>query len=125
MIRTYSHTEHFPLVKAWLTDRALPVPDPSYLPDCGFVALGIAIGFLVKTNSKVARIENLVVSPSADEKTRDAAFYELFNALETEAKRSGYSMIEVLSAGAKMTARFARCRYRKFGDYSLLFKEVT
>jgi hypothetical protein len=125
MTRHYSHNEDFPAVREWLRARRIAVPDPSYLPDCGFVALGVAIGFLVKTNSKVARIENIIVDPNADEKTRNAALYSLFNALESEAKRCGYSMIEVLSGGANMTARLARCRFRKFGEYSLLYKEVT
>lgn len=124
MVRAYSHSEHFPLLREWFTARQMPVPRPELLPDCGFVALGVAIGFLIKTNSKIARIDNVIVLPEADEKTRDAALLCLFDALEGEAKRSGFVMIEAFPGGAKMVARFARCQYRKFGEYTLMFKEV-
>lgn len=124
MIERYLHSVHFPLISAWLAEREIPVPDPRVLPDCGFLSHGIALGFLITTNSKIARIENVIVDPRASQSDRDIALLALFNALEEEAKKRGYIALEMLTAGTNMRARLAFRKFRKHGDFVLMFKEI-
>ena len=124
MLERYRHSEHYALIRSWFEERGMQPPVPNLLPDFGLVKDRIAVAFLVKTNSGIARIDNIAFAPGSAAGDRDSTCAHLFAALESEAARCGYRAVEVLCGSPKMLARVSRRDFQKYGDYSLMFKEV-
>lgn len=124
MIERFTKDKHYELIERWFLARKRGVPRDLSLPDTGFVANGIAIGFLITTNCSVARFENIIVDKTASAAERSAALKLLFEALEEEAEAKGFFAVEMLCDGDAMSNRLSDLGFLRFGEYELFFKEV-
>lgn len=88
--------KHLPIVGKWLRDRKMATdagPADIY-PPTGFIADGICVGFLYKTDAKgVAWLDNVWSNPESSRGERHVALEKLFGALYEEAKLSGFRII--------------------------------
>lgn len=124
IIESYSQKEHLPLLTRWLKAHGLK-PRPELLPaDSGFVADGCAIGFLVRTNSRRAEIDNVAADPGVTPARRDAALKALFLHLEAMARSEGYLVITALATLPAMRRRFEGRGYARHGEYGLYHRNL-
>ncbi|MBZ4417827.1 hypothetical protein [Myxococcus sp. RHSTA-1-4] len=83
---------HFEQVKDWLQHwNELMVPEA--LPKTGFIIPGKAAGFLYRTDSSMALIENLVAAPGLPKDERNVAVDAIVAAVCEEAARQGFKML--------------------------------
>ena len=99
---------HFELVKHWL-QLWNETMTPEALPKTGFIIPGKAVGFLYRTDSSLALIENLVAAPGLSREERSEAVDAIVAAVCAEAAKQGFKMLlgyTVLDAVVKRAERF-------------------
>ncbi len=84
--------EHFEELQRWFQARNEDLAREG-LPQSGFVIPGKAAGFLYRTDSSLALIENLVASPELRPEERSAAVDAIVLAVSDEARRLGFKML--------------------------------
>lgn len=99
---------HFAQVQAWLRhwDRSVT---PDMLPGTGFIIPGKAAGFMYRTDSSLALIDNLVAAPGLSEEERGQVVDAILAAICLEAARLGFKLLlgyTVLDAVVKRAERF-------------------
>lgn len=94
------------------------------LSNTGLVVNDTAIGFLFKTNSKTAYIDNIVTNPAKTSQERDVSLAVLITNLGIMAKDSGFKLLTVLSNTSNMDKRLFTLGYKSSGAYSLYYKET-
>jgi hypothetical protein len=98
---------HFEEILRWNQARK-EVLTADILPQTGYIIPGKAAGFLYRTDSAVAWIENLVASPGLSREERSQAIDAIVKAVSTEARRLGFKMLlgyTVLDAVVKRAQR--------------------
>lgn len=123
MTESYVHSKHYEMVAKWFHDRNMEKPDPLFFYDTGFIVDGIVVGFLCKTNSRLAYIEHVASDPNSESFKRKCALNTLFHKLEDEAKASGFEMLAGLANKISMQKRFEFHKFDKFGNYDLYIKK--
>ncbi|GHG84957.1 hypothetical protein [Comamonas sp. JC664] len=83
---------HFEHIKAWLQSWD-EIVTPDGLPQTGFVVPGKAAGFLYRTDSSLALIENLVAAPGLSKEERNEAVDLVVAAICKEATRLGFKIL--------------------------------
>jgi hypothetical protein len=104
----YVREEHFEQIRAWLRFRKEDIV-PRALPENGFVIPGKAAGFLYRTDSSIALIENLVAAPGLSREERGEAVDAIVTAVIERAKELGFDMLvgyTVLDVVVKRAQRF-------------------
>lgn len=124
MIEAYDPLLHGKKLKSWLWKRSITLPDERLLSNLGFVANGLAVGFLFCTQAGQVYIDHVAADPEAPPDKRDEALDELIGALEAKAKELGFVMVMVLAALPVMKKRFLKCGYAPHGDYTLFYKVI-
>jgi hypothetical protein len=107
-VQRYQPARHYEVLCKWFHFYDLPPIDEDFLPPTGFVAEGLAMGFLVRTDTKVATMEPLVSNGYAPLAERDAAMDAVVTALLAEAKGLGYRVVEGFSTIDAVIARGRR-----------------
>ena len=124
MITPYTHEKHYEPLKKWLAHRGIKIPPRAMFSDFGYCVNDTAIGFLFKTNSRQAFIDNIAANPEKSKPERDLALRALYKELEDEARRCGYLLVTTLSNLETMKSRFENTGYRPFGTVTLFFKSL-
>ncbi|MFP2911257.1 hypothetical protein ACLESD_40780 [Pyxidicoccus sp. 3LFB2] len=83
---------HFEQIKDWLQfwDELMT---PESLPQTGFIIPGKAAGFMYRTDSTVALIENLVAAPGMSREERTDYIDAIVLAIAEEATRLGFKIL--------------------------------
>lgn len=110
------------MLTRWLESKGLAVPDLRLFSDVGFVANGIALGFLFTTNSGQAYIDHVAADPDRHPGDRGDALDLLFSTLEAEAKDRGCVMVTALATLPAMRRRFEDRRYSHHAEFGLYYK---
>ena len=124
LVERYSDKKHFYMLTRWLKARGVPEQDRHLFSDYGLCVDGIAIGFLFKTNSAYAYIDNAAADPEVSKETRDIAVRKLFLLLEAEAVKCGYKILFVLANLVTMEKRLRDIGYYEMGEYSYYAKRI-
>ncbi|SEK92963.1 hypothetical protein SAMN05444354_10395 [Stigmatella aurantiaca] len=98
---------HFEQILHWNQARK-EVLTADILPQTGYILPGKAAGFLYRTDSSVAWIENLVAAPELSREERSVAIDAIVKAVSDEARRLGFKMLlgyTVLDAVVKRAER--------------------
>jgi hypothetical protein len=104
----YVREEHFELVRGWLRSREQDIV-PRALPENGFIVPGKAAGFLYRTDSSVAWIENIVAAPGLSREERNEAVDAVVAAIIERAKELGFELLvgyTLLDVVVKRAERF-------------------
>ncbi len=102
----YVPEQHFEQVRAWLRFRDEEMT-PEALPRTGFIIPGKVAGFLYRTDSSVAWIENLVAAPTLEREERNKLVDAIVTAISQKAKALGfkrlvgYTVLDVVVRRAK------------------------
>jgi hypothetical protein len=92
MLRRYLNTD-YETVKVWADMRKFPLLPQEYLPVTGFIHEGFCVGFLYKTDSKIAWLEWVISNPFSDSEKRNSAMNEIIEELAKDAKEQGFKVI--------------------------------
>lgn len=104
----YVREQHFEQVRDWLRFWKEEMV-PRALPENGFVVPGKAAGFLYRTDSSIALIENLVAAPGLSREERSEAVDAVVTAVIERANELGFEMLvgyTVLDVVVKRAQRF-------------------
>jgi hypothetical protein len=108
----YVREEHFEQIREWLRSREQDIV-PKALPENGFIIPGKAAGFLYRTDSSVAWIENIVAAPGLSREERGEAVDAVFTAIIERARELGFELLvgyTVLDVVVKRAERFGFMR---------------
>lgn len=122
MIEKFEYEKHGAMIGEWLKAKGLPLPEFKFLPDCGIVVDDTACGFLIKTNSCVAWIDNIVGNPAKTPEERDAALKLMVKELERIAKVLEFECVFVLANLETQKERLTALNYGYFGQYDVFAK---
>lgn len=122
VVEMYDHKRHAGVISKWLKAKNLTLPDERLLSPHGIIMNATAIGFLVKTDSKVAYIDHVATNPQATKEYRKESLDFLFKFLENEARRCGYLMVQALASLPIMRSRFENSEYSHYGEFGLYYK---
>lgn len=122
MIEKYEHGTHYDKLVVWCAHKGLPKPNPALLPWDGYCIDGIAMGFLLKTNSRQAFIDHVAADPEATPEERDKALNTLFSFLEDEAIAAGFAVTISYSNVPAIEKRLMARGYSAHKNFSILLK---
>jgi hypothetical protein len=88
----YVREEHFEQIREWFRFRKEDIV-PKALPENGFIIPGKAAGFLYRTDSSVAWIENLIAAPDLSREERNQAVDAIVAAVVERAKELGFDVL--------------------------------
>lgn len=123
-VERYSDKKHFYMLTRWLQAKGIPKQDRALFSDFGLCIDGIAIGFLFKTNSAYAYIDNAAADPEVSKEARALALRKLFLLLEAEATKCGYKILFVLANLDTMEKRLRDLGYYEMGTFSYYAKRI-
>ena len=109
----------------WYTLRQEPSVRVEMLPRLGFIAPGVAAGFLYQTDSALALVEGLVSNPEALLCRRVKALSMILAALTEAAKDFGFKLVVGSSKRTGPVSLTLRQGFRKIGSYEMVVKEVA
>ena len=84
---------HYPTFCKWTRWYELTPLPLQFLPQTGFVVEGVAMGFMYKTDSKMAMIENLSANPTLPRETVTKALDLVVTAIADEGRRLGFEVL--------------------------------
>lgn len=103
----------------WYQMQPLPL---QFLPQSGFVVEGVAMGFLYRTDSKMALIENLAANPKLPRETVTLGLDAVVTAIADEGRALGF---EVLIGYTNVKAIIERALRHGFTTDDEKFQVVT
>ena len=103
----------------WYEMTPLPI---QFLPQSGFVVDGVAMGFMYRTDSKMALIENLAANPKLPRETRTQGLDAVVTAIAEEGRALGF---EVLIGYTNVNAVIQRALRHGFTTDDEKFQVVT
>lgn len=126
MIETYSHNEHFELLRDWNNARKQFGLERWMLPDFGLVIDDIAMAFLVTTNSPVAWIAHWSVRPELSKEDRDRAINDLTKEFEKISKEKGFRLLQTLGkSGFNLSYRLRKNGFiAADGEFTFFVKDL-
>lgn len=89
-VERYLPERHYETLCKWLHFYDAEPIEPDFLPPTGFVVEGLAMGFLYRSDTKMAQIETLVANVYAPVEERDMATDLVVTALIEEARAAGF-----------------------------------
>lgn len=94
--------EDYPEISAWLRHRDLKGLKPELTPPQGFIAPGVACGFMITTNTGVGILEHFVSSLEAPRAAREQALERIAELLIHAGQISGMKMFLALTSSNKV-----------------------
>ena len=113
--KTYSKTEHLPILENWVRDWELDAEVLLMNPPTGRIMYvndkPICAGFLTKTDTGVAMISGLICDKKSDKHIRSMCLDGLINKLEILAQVMGFRMMCVSTLVPEVVTRFEKFGY--------------
>lgn len=116
--------EDYSQLTGWFRHREMPVPPLEMLSNHGYIADGIAAGFLYTTNSGIAIIDCYISNPESDKNARDNALDWITIHLTAYAKSSGYKILKCDSKIKEVITRAKDHGFKEIGQFTCLVKEL-
>ena len=113
---------HYPTFCTWTRWYEMTPLPLQFLPQSGFVVEGVAMGFLYRTDSKMALIENLAANPKLPRDTVTQGLDAVVTAIAEEGRCLGF---EVLIGYTNVKAVIERALRHGFTTDDEKFQVVT
>lgn len=111
-------------INAWNSERKDPLFTPGDLPKNGMIEPDVAAGFLFKTDSEIAILENFVSNPNATPFDVSKAIDKIVEELEQTAKAFGYFKLAAFTHVRSIGSRLERLGFKPRGEWSGYAREV-
>ena len=92
MVRAYT-ADDYKFVVEWMESRALDPLPKDVIPEIGGIVDGIAVGFIYKTDSKMAYMEHYISNPFAERHSRKQAMQMVTAYLIKQARDAGFTYL--------------------------------
>lgn len=96
--------EDYPEISAWMRARGASGLRPDLTPPQGFIAPGIAAGFMITTNTGVAILEHFATNSEAPRALRSEILGRIAELLIKAGQMSGMVAFMAITANAKVEA---------------------
>lgn len=117
--RLYTPYDKAELDQWWEAHNMAPIPE-GLLPETGYLVQGVAAGFLYRTDSGVALVENFISNPASAWGVRQEALDAITLALVHHAQAGGFSCLIALTTSQAIHDRAVRLGFRPQGPYQVL-----
>jgi hypothetical protein len=121
-VRAYSDRD-FPEIQVWYRSRGMSAIEDC-LPQFGFIAPGIAAGFLVQTDTKYCFLEPFISNPTSTIEERDEALNLIMFNLINLAKLLEFKYIFGVSRSQGMISRALRHGFVEQDISTVVRKEI-
>lgn len=111
-------------IQDWLSQRNLPAIPGDYLPVSGFIVEGVAVGFILFTNSSLGIFDYFISNPKADLKDRSQAISDITESLLLLAKTSGCKAIKCSTRVDSIEEKARHFGFQETGLFKSFFKEL-
>lgn len=91
--RRYDPLCDYEIIAAWGRDRGFPIIPPDHFPEFGIIVENYCVGFLYRTDSKIAWLEWVISNPNTDKVNRSNALDEMIRSLLKEAQDQGFKTV--------------------------------
>lgn len=124
MVRRF-RPEHLAELNRWYAARDLPAVMSGVLPHVGYIAPGLAAGFLYRTDSELALLDGFISNPEAPLLDRGRAISRVLEALVEEVPAgAGVSHLIGLTRVRGMEQLVERAGFSAVGGYRLFTRKV-
>ena len=117
LIETFTWARHGDHYDRWFSERKAEKPIDAVVSPTGLVAywrdLPIAIGFLCKTDSRIAMITNLISEPHALSHIRSRCIDAVIEALSDTAAREGFLFVTTASVIPSIIKRLEKLGFTR------------
>lgn len=111
-------------IASWYRARNIPIPDADMIPSVGFIIPGIAAGFLIRTDVKLAIIGDFISNSQTSSEERSEALDRIASALCSEAKLLGFKYVTCSTQLGSIEQRAKKFKFRYLGTFLSYFREV-
>ncbi len=122
-MRKFSESD-YQQVHEWFQRRNMKTPSVSMLPKTGFIIDGIAVGFLIKTDTEVGILDFFCSNPLVDTLNRLEALDEIAFGLSLHAKQCGIKQLICTTRFENIKQIASKQGFHYAGDFSTFFKEL-
>lgn len=124
IVRPYTPADKDTLDQWWTSHKMPPIPGTS-LPQVGFIVEGVGAGFLYKTDSDVAWIENYITNSDTTFADRSEAQDLITAALLAAAGEAGYRRIVACTTVQTVATRALNAGFHGVGAFYVLHKDLN
>jgi hypothetical protein len=110
-------------VMGWFHSRKIEIT-PDYLPKTGFIAPGVAAGFIYRTDSNWCIFENFISSLETTKESREAALSMIIDYMIIEAKKLGFKHVYGFVTPKSMLRRGLERGFRHFDTCAMIIKDL-
>src|ERR1700678_2917140 len=103
MVRKYKKSDYNE-VSSWFQDRNIDISE-GYLPETGFIAPGVAAGFIYKTDANFCIFECFIANRDKSYEEREAALTKIVSSMIGEAKEMGFERVYGFATSQTMIRR--------------------
>lgn len=123
VIRSYYRADLSDL-QDWLELRGLPRAEAHWFPSIGFIAPGLAVGFLFQTDSSLAFLDNYISNPTADSFRVGRAVSKITDRLLAKAEQLGFDYVKCATDKGSVKKMALRKGFKNVGEHTCFFKEI-
>lgn len=110
-------------INTWLADRGLNKLEIKCLPRHGKIVDGLAVGFLIQTDTQTAIIDFYISNSKADKADTNKALDEITFKLISEANALGFKNIKCTTQIMSIRDRAKKLGFKYLGEFSTYIKE--
>lgn len=122
MIRKYNKSD-FEEVSSWFHKRNIPIAE-DYLPKHGFIAPGIAAGFIYSTDANFCIFECFIGNPDVSTDEREKALTKIVSAMIEQSKELGFKEAYGFATSQSMIRRGMQQGFRHLETCTMIVKDL-
>lgn len=112
-----------PIIEAWHKAHGAPF-NPKVVPEVGFIAEGVAAGFLWIMEHKIAMLDSFVTSPIMGGQVRHAALNAIIDEMKHYCSEAGIKRVICITNNREVGIRCSQNGVKPLGGYTLFAKEL-
>lgn len=110
-------------ITRWRAERGVPILSLDFYSMHGLIVDNVAAGFLTRTDTTVAFMENFITNPKAYKADREKAVLDILHELEKDATKQGFKYIVGITNHPKIE-EYAKLIGGTVLDYKMYGKEL-
>lgn len=111
-------------INEWFRDhRGDSIPE-ALLSKVGFIVPGVAVGFLIQTDTDVCLFEPFISNPKVPSELRETSLAGIVESLELEASKLGYRFCYGIATAPTMIEHGVKRDWVVMGNYTVIAKEL-
>lgn len=123
-IRKFSKKADMDTINEWAFKRAKESFLITDLPEYGLIHPEVAAGFLYKTDSFVALLENFISNPNVSLERRSSVLKKIAEQLMQKAKDLGFTKIYAITDKSQIKKYCNELEFKHIGQYEIFGKEI-